>query len=703
MLIRVKQAIRKKYSRAIQTSWYKSYPWISVCTAQYKIFCVSCRSANDQGLLTFSKRSNLAFIQDGFSNWKKALQKFQEHEASSMHREATLKLAAKSTGVRVDTQLSTQLKMDQEHHRRMFLKVLHCIQFLTRQGLPLRGHKEDEEHFGGNLYQLLLLQAKSCPELLTWLRQKDYISPEIVNEVIKIMGQCVLRKILADIRTSLWYAIIADEATDVCHNEQMSLSIRWVDQNYNIHEDTLGLIQLPNTRAETIYLSIKDLLIRCSLPITQCRGQAFDGASNMSGIKNGVQALFKKETDKALYVHCLAHSLNLCLKDVAKTCNLMRDIMNFIFELTQLIKMSPKRLTLFETLRKEVTISTGELTPHLRMLCPTRWTVRHASISSILRNYATIQSALEEIACGHDEYASKASGMVSKMENFDTFFSLKLAYLIFSAAEQLAINLQAKDTTVQEAVGGGQLLASHYKSLRNEDKFNYFYDQVVADSHELTSEPSLPRKRKVPRKINDGASPHEYRSPRERHRHLYFEVTELTAGEVERRFVQPDIQLISAIESTILEFSNNTPTTSLPASLQTYLNEEFDLEKLKLQLSMIPDVLRTATSGVKEVTNVRTVAMAMSKSEIYKGMLQEVDKLLKLYFTFPVTTATAERSFSSLRYIKTYLRSTMTSSRLNNLFLLYIHKERTDSLDLHKIGNDFVNVNNRRQNYFGRF
>ena len=121
---------------------------------------------------------------------------------------------------------------------------------------------------------------------------------------------------------------------------------------------------------------------------------------------------------------------------------------------------------------------------------------------------------------------------------------------------------------------------------------------------------------------------------------------------------------------------------------------------------MIPDMLRTAfdnTSGIKEVTSVRTIATAMNKSEIYKGMLQEVDKLLKLYFTFPVTTATAERSFSSLRNIKTYLRSTMTSNRLNNLFLLYVHKKVTDSLDLHKIGNDFVNVNNRRQNYFGRF
>ena len=38
------------------------------------------------------------------------------------------------------------------------------------------------------------------------------------------MGQCVLRNILADVSAALWYSIIVDKATDVSHNEQMSLS-----------------------------------------------------------------------------------------------------------------------------------------------------------------------------------------------------------------------------------------------------------------------------------------------------------------------------------------------------------------------------------------------------------------------------------------------------------------------------------------------
>lgn len=93
----------------------------------------------------------------------------------------------------------------------------------------------------------------------------------------------------------------------------------------------------------------------------------------------------------------------------------------------------------------------------------------------------------------------------------------------------------------------------------------------------------------------------------------------------------------------------------------------------------------------------------LNQSVIYNGMLTEVDKVLHAYFTFPVTSATAERSFSSLHRITTFLQSTMTQETLNNLFQIYIHSERTDALDLVIIAKEFVAVNNDRMNYFGKF
>ena len=183
---------------------------------------------------------------------------------------------------------------------------------------------------------------------------------------------------------------------------------------------------------------------------------------------------------------------------------------------------------------------------------------------------------------------------------------------------------------------------------------------------------------------------------------MYFEVTELTAGEVEKRFIQKDLGIVNEIESALIEYANGNTEKCISPDLEMYLKNDFELAWLKIQLSMLPDAIKTCSMGIKKITDVQTIASVMNESLIYKGMLQEVDILLKLYLTFPVTTSTAERSFSSLQHIKTYLRSIMTSCRLNNLFLLYVHQDITDTLDLCQIAREFVAVNTCRMCYFGK-
>ena len=46
----------------------------------------------------------------------------------------------------------------------------------------------------GNLLQLLLLRVEDCPQLKSWISDRKYFSPEIVNEQIALMGLSVLRK-----------------------------------------------------------------------------------------------------------------------------------------------------------------------------------------------------------------------------------------------------------------------------------------------------------------------------------------------------------------------------------------------------------------------------------------------------------------------------------------------------------------------------
>ena len=90
-------------------------------------------------------------------------------------------------------------------------------------------------------------------------------------------------------------------------------------------------------------------------------------------------------------------------------------------------------------------------------------------------------------------------------------------------------------------------------------------------------------------------------------------------------------------------------------------------------------------------------------SESQKVLLSQVVKLASLLAVLPATNAVSERSFSSLRRVKTYLRATMTQSRLNNLMILHVHKSITDKQILTEIGNEFVSGSSHRENRFGKF
>ena len=134
-----------------------------------------------------------------------------------------------------------------------------------------------------------------------------------------------------------------------------------------------------------------------------------------------------------------------------------------MYGLSQLIRFSPKRLSLFESLQSQLTVAS----PSLKPLCPTRWTVRTAAVDALLQNYELLCEALLIINREtHDDYGLKASGFLAQMEKFSTFFGLKLSHLVFAATEQLFRLLQGKDTTVQEAVSAAALCKSYLSSLQ---------------------------------------------------------------------------------------------------------------------------------------------------------------------------------------------------------------------------------------------
>ena len=86
-----------------------------------------------------------------------------------------------------------------------------------------------------------------------------------------------------------------------------------------------------------------------------------------------------------------------------------------------------------------------------------------------------------------------------------------------------------------------------------------------------------------------------------------------------------------------------------------------------------------------------------------RNLFSDVERLVRLLLTVPCSNAEAERSFSSLRRLKTYLRSSMGQERLNTIALLHVHQDRLESLNIIQIATEFIEQCKTRMETFGKF
>ena len=125
------------------------------------------------------------------------------------------------------------------------------------------------------------------------------------------------------------------------------------------------------------------------------------------------------------------------------------------------------------------------------------------------------------------------------------------------------------------------------------------------------------------------------------------------------------------------------------------------MKKRERQLRVLSDLLNSCPDIASKGIRVRTLANMLAAAPLASSMFSEVDKLVRIYLTIPVITASGERSLSAVRCIKTYPKSTVSQQRLNNIMLPSVHKDLTDGLDLPTIARQFVDANERRRHFFG--
>lgn len=280
-----------------------------------------------------------------------------------------------------------------------------------------------------------------------------------------------------------------------------------------------------------------------------------------------------------------------------------------------------------------------------------------------------------------------------------------LGQLVFSHSDNLSKTLQKRDISAAGAQGVVSMTLKTLEKIRHDTDFQLFWLKATKIANELgIEEPQPPRRRKAPRRFETGNAPPEFPSTVEDHfRRIYFEALDLVLQGIRERFDQPGYQIYCKLECLLLKAAQNVDHSDELRFVLEHYSNDFKSDLLKLHLDLFtanfvtPDIDRTSITLQDVITYAKTL------TEAQKDLMSEVCLLLKLILVMPATNAVSERSFSALRRIKTFLRTTMTQCRLNNLMVLNIHKDHCEQLDLIDVANTFVAGSEHRLSLFGRF
>ncbi|CAN8019111.1 unnamed protein product [Ixodes persulcatus] len=147
----------------------------------------------------------------------------------------------------------------------------------------------------------------------------------------------MLRLLMKEVHEAGFYVICGNVSLDSFDEEHhVSFCFRYAKENLEV-EGGFGGFYANVEMKPVLLFRFERCACQFNLKIENSRGQFYDGAGNVSGKSGGRQALVQDIEQRALYVHCLAQTLNLSLQDLCRKIYIRRyfvilftDTLNFV-------------------------------------------------------------------------------------------------------------------------------------------------------------------------------------------------------------------------------------------------------------------------------------------------------------------------------------------------------------------------------------
>ncbi|KAJ0969666.1 hypothetical protein J5N97_022543 [Dioscorea zingiberensis] len=329
----------------------------------------------------------------------------------------------------------------------------------------------------------------------------------------------------------------------------------------------------------------------------------------------------------------------------------------------------------------------------------TRWGSHYGTLLSLLALFSSTIEVLEIIVddASNSEQRYEATNLLDNMQSYSFVFCLHLMRIILGVSNELSKALQRKDQDIANAIGLVKVCKQRLQEMREND-WDSFIVQVSSfcDKHNIDvpnmDDIYIPRGRSR-RKTYETTNLHHYRVD------LYYSIIDMQLQELNGRFDEVNTKLLLCIACLCPD--NLFVAFEKPKLLQLARCYPKDFSAIELmalddQLQNYIIDMRSSIefSDLKGISNLAKKMVEMGKDKVYPL----VYRLLTLSLILPVATATVERVFSAMHFVKTKLRNRIGDQWLNDSLVVYIEKEIFDNIDNEVIMRRFQNMKTRRGN-----
>nr|XP_039248891.1 zinc finger MYM-type protein 1-like [Styela clava] len=305
----------QREGRSLSKHWFETLSSNRKCLQRKWLIYSSCKQASFCFVcFLFSKCESSFCNEKGFRSWRKLNPRIYKHEKSPGHRNAKreyLDFGARLEKLRViDYELQRHISSEKKKWRLDVERIVNVVFLLSRQNIAFRRHRDEGvsklvknnayENNSGNFLEIIGLLADYDVVLFEHLQNArknpnkvNYLSNKSQNEIINLIAGIIKKKNISEVKKAKYYTVMLDSTPDISREDEIAEILRYFhiseNKDVEIKEVFLGVFQVSEKNAASSVETVIEKLNDDGIDINDCRGQAYNNAAVMSGVRTGVQ------------------------------------------------------------------------------------------------------------------------------------------------------------------------------------------------------------------------------------------------------------------------------------------------------------------------------------------------------------------------------------------------------------------------------